>query len=84
MAVVEKTRDFFSRLPSWWPVLVGIVWLIWSTATWHADVTSQLKTQEDQIQDIQQYLRHDHDKSAADPFNPGISSVQKPQETAAP
>lgn len=84
MALVEKARSLFSKLPNWWPVLAAIVWLIWNTSQWHTEVMDKLKTQEDQIQQIQDYLRHDHDhqKGSAEPPNVGLSSTQHPHETA--
>ena len=74
--MVEKARTLLSKLPNWWPVLVGIIWLIWSTSAWHTEVMDKINTQEDQIKAIQEYLKHDHNHQKGDVDFPdvGVSS----------
>lgn len=75
--MAEKVRGLWDRLPSWWPVGVGIVYLIWSSATWHQEMTDRMKNVETQIIAIQDYLRNEHQKVSSEPaYIPGISTNQ--------
>ena len=64
MMMTEKIRGAWNRLPAWWPVGMGIVYLIWSQASWHQEINDRLKTVESQVVAIQEYLRHEHQKTA--------------------
>jgi uncharacterized protein involved in tolerance to divalent cations len=79
MAMAEKARGLLSRLVELWPIVTAMIWLIWATSSWHTEVMMQLKTQEDQIKQIQEYLRtdHDHQKGSAETPNLGLFSIQQ-------
>ena len=78
MAISEKAQGLLSRLVELWPIVTAMIWLIWTTSSWHTEVMMQLKTQDDQIKQIQEYLRTDHDqqKGSAETSNLGLSSIQ--------
>ena len=77
--MAEKARGLLSRLVELWPIVTAMIWLIWATSSWHTEVMMQLKTQDDQIKQIQEYLRtdHDHQKGSAETPNSGLSSIQQ-------
>jgi hypothetical protein len=78
--MVERARSLMSKIAESWPVLTAIIWLIWATSSWHTEVMDQLKTQEDQIKAIQQYLRtdHNHQKGSVETPDSGVGYLQKP------
>ena len=86
--MVEKARGLLSRLVELWPIVTAMVYLIWVTSSWHTEVMMELKTQEDQIKQIQEYLRtdHNHQKGSAESTEGGLSSIQQapPQDTGLP
>lgn len=77
--MVERVKSFWRWLPAWWPVGVGVAYLIYASITWHAQVDMKLDLQENQITEIQQYLREDHKKTTFTDLYPGISSNQQPE-----
>ena len=86
MTLVEKTRALLEKFPAWWPVFVALIWLIWQTASWHQEIMDQLKTQEDQIKAMQEYLKtdHDHTKGFLGPPMSGLQLPQRPQDAKIP
>ena len=81
--MVEKARGLWDRLPAWWPVGIGIVYLIWSQASWHQEMADRMKSVETQVIAIQEYLRTDHKRvdSTSPSYIPGISWNPPPQPT---
>jgi hypothetical protein len=82
--MVEKVKSGFSKLVETWPIIVALATLIWMTSQFHTEVILQLKTQEDQIKAIQEYLKHQHEKSSADvPYPVSSNQVFHPQDASA-
>lgn len=73
--MTEKIRGLWERLPAWWPVGVGIIYLIWSSATWHQEMNDRMKSVETQVIAIQEYLRTEHKKIAPGATDPGVSEL---------
>ena len=83
--MTENIRRVWDRMPAWWPVGVGIVYLIWSSATWHQEMNDRMRSVESQIIAIQDYIRNEHRKTEALPtYIPGVSLNQMPQDAASP
>jgi hypothetical protein len=81
--MVEKVRDAWQIIPDWVKIFLMFVVFIWKTADWHREVIDQLTTQEDQIKEIQQYMRTDHDHRHGEDQPPPISSKKQQPSTDA-
>jgi hypothetical protein len=83
MAVVEKAKEFwYTYIPSWLPVCGCILAGCWWVASTVTGMQRDIQSLQQQVQQIEQYLRTHHAKSDGDDYIPGVSSLQQPQTDA--
>ncbi len=84
MVMVEKLKSFWhDQIPQWIPLGIAILGGVFWVGQQQQSIIDRLGDVESQVKAIQDYLRHDHDKSYSNQLPPGVSLNQESPQDAA-
>lgn len=82
--MADKIREFWYQwIPGWLPVVVAIVSAAFWVGQQQQSVIDRLKSVEEQVKAIQDYLRNDHQKGYLGPSS-GLQLHPSPEDAGGP